>query len=405
MSVEMIAPKEADEIIRSHMPTYGATGIPITEATGRILRTAIRADRDLPPYNRITMDGVAIDFAAWQGGRRTFTLEATAVAGRPTPSLTQPATGCVQVMTGAMLPPGADTIIPYECIEMTDNTVQILDETSVVPLQHLHSEGSDRRAGEIILGPGIRLRGPHLSIAAAVGCARVQVSCPPSVAIVSTGDELKDVDEDVEPYQIRSSNEYGLRATLQQQGFSYIERFRVRDNPEATHHLLQTLLAEFDVLLLTGGVSMGKRDYVPQALAACSVECLFHKIRQKPGKPMWFGTSPTGKPVFALPGNSVSTLVCLHRYVLPALAYAQGENEAPAIWVRLQEAVRFPLPLTGYIPVRLTSSPAGVLSAAPCETNTSGDFAALADSDGFVEFPEGQDLFPAGAILQYRPWQ
>ncbi len=405
MSVQMIQPHQADELIREHMPTYGATGVPVEEAAGRILRTAIRADRDLPPFDRVTMDGIAIDFAAWQSGQRQFSVHDTAVAGRPAPELTDSTRGCIQVMTGTMLPAGTNAVIPYEDLDLAEGVAVVHDTADVVPLQHLHSQASDRRVGEIIVPAGTRLRAPHISIAAAVGCARVQVTCPPAVAIISTGDELKQVDEPVEPFQIRSANDHGIRAALLRLGHNHVERFHVRDDLDATLQLLQQLLNDFDVLILTGGVSMGKRDFVPTALQECQVQNHFHKIRQKPGKPMWFGTSPSGKPVFALPGNTVSTLVCLHRYVGPALAHAEGENDASPQWVRIQDAIRWPLPLTGFIPVRLVYSSAGICSAVPCETNTSGDFAALSASDGFVELPEGQDLFPAGSIVQYRAWQ
>lgn len=405
MSAHMIQPHEADTLIREHMPTYGANGVQIEEAAGRILRTAIRADRDLPPFDRVTMDGIAIDFAAWQAGQRRFTVLDTAVAGRPAPELKDTTAGCIQVMTGTMLPGGTNAVIPYEELNLDGGVAVVSDAADVVPLQHLHSQASDRRAGEIIVPPGTRLSAPHISIAAAVGCSRVQVAYPPAVAIVSTGDELKQVEDAVEPFQIRSANDYGIRATLTRLGYIHVERFHVRDDLEQTTTLLKKLLADFDVLILTGGVSMGKRDFVPVALQTCQVKNHFHKIRQKPGKPMWFGTSPSGKPVFALPGNTVSTLVCLHRYVCPALAHAQGENEAQPQWVRIQDAIRWPLPLTGFIPVRLVYSSAGICSAIPCETNTSGDFAALSESDGFVELPEGQNLFPAGSIVQYRVWQ
>ena len=400
----MISPAEADALLRDRMPAYGAIERPIAEAHGHILRAPICADRDLPPFDRVTMDGIAIAYAAWQNGQRRFRIEATASAGRPAPALTQADDGCVQVMTGAICPAGADTIVPYEECVIEGDWATIDEEARLAPLNYLHSQGSDRRAGDEILPVGLRLKSPHLSIAAAVGHAQLQLTAMPSVAVISTGDELRDVTDSVEPYQIRSANDHGIRAALLGSGYAEVTCFRVRDDLEETRQLLERALAEFDVLVLTGGVSMGKRDFVPAALAALQVEPVFHKIRQKPGKPMWFGVSPKGQPVFALPGNTVSTLVCLHRYVLQALAVACGQTPATPITIPLRRALRFPPPLTGFIPVRLDWTAEGRVYAEPMETNTSGDFSSLAASDGFIELPEGDDVFAAGFAATYIPW-
>ena len=400
----MITPKEAEQFIATHLPRFPARETPLAQAHGQVLRETVTADRDLPSYDRITMDGVAIHFEAWQTGCRTFHMEATAAAGAEAPALTDPANGCVQVMTGAMLPRGTDTIIPYEALEINDQRVRVRDDAEVAPLQHLHSKGSDRRKGETILEEGLVLRGPHVSVAAAVGRSSLSVAVRPTVAIISTGDELKDVEDEVEPFQIRSANDRGIRAALLNTGYAQVDAFRVKDNLEQTETLLARLLTDYGALLLTGGVSMGKRDFVPAALSNLGVENIFHKIRQKPGKPMWFGISKDRKPVFALPGNTVSTLVCLHRYVLPALETALQASARPRVMVRLKEAIRFTPPLTGFVPVRLEWNPDGHCLALPLETNTSGDFASLGASDGFVELPEGKDVYPAGEPVDYVAW-
>lgn len=401
----MITPQQAEQYIADHLPAFGTVERPLAEAHGQILRETVTADRDLPPYDRITMDGVAIHFDAWQAGRRTFVMEETAAAGREAPALRNPADGCVQVMTGALLPDGANTIIPFEDLEIDGTNVAVKPDAHIAPLQNLHSKGSDRRRGDVVLDEGSLLRGPQISVAAAVGRPTLRVAARPSVAIVSTGDELKDVGDPVEPFQIRSANDRGIRAALLNSGYSDVDAFRVEDDLEKTELLLNRLLGTYGVLILTGGVSMGKRDFVPAALTKLGVSNVFHKIRQKPGKPMWFGLSKDKQPVFALPGNTVSTLICLHRYVLPSLDRALGAKPAPPMYVRLKEAIRFQPPLTGFIPVRLHWDRDGHGLATPLETNTSGDFASLGASDGFVELPEGQDVFQAGQAVQYLAWR
>lgn len=405
MNTNLITPEEAEALIQHHVPRWGTVECPLPDATGGILRKSIVADRDLPPYDRITMDGIAIAYTAWQANMRRFQIENTVAAGHPAPPLQAPANGALRVMTGAMLPPGADAIVPVEECTFEQDEVTVRDDAQVAPLQYLHSQGSDRRQGDTVLEAGLRLGAPHISIAAAVGQTTLTISKQPPVAILSTGDELKAVHEPVEPYQIRSANDAGLRAALRARGFPHVDTFHVHDDAQQTRDLLQHLLATYKVILVTGGVSMGAHDHVPDALHALDVEKHFHKIRQKPGKPMWFGTHPTGVPVFALPGNTVSALVCLHRYVLPALDIAQGATPRPVPWVTLETPLRFSWPLTGFVPVRLSWKPTGECRAHPQTTNTSGDFSALHASDGFVELPAGKDLFVAGEALRYYPWQ
>jgi molybdopterin molybdotransferase len=401
----MITPAEADQRIAAALPAYPVETVALSEARGHILRADVLADRDLPPYDRVTMDGIAIAYAAWQSGTRQFRIEATAVAGAPAPALAQPEQDCLQVMTGAMLPQGADTVIPFEEVSIEHELATVHADYRPAPLQYLHSAGSDRRKGEPVLSAGVRLRGPHIAVAAAVGQTELRVARRPAVAIISTGDELKQVHETVQPFQIRSANDHGMRASLQASGYQQVDLYTVQDDLDATISLLETVFQTYGVVLLTGGVSAGKRDFVPRALEAVGVQQVFHKVRQKPGKPLWFGVHPDGQPVFGLPGNTVSTLVCLHRYVLPALARALGADEPPVQTMPLADAIRFAPPLTGFIPVQLIAHPAGGYAAKPCMTNTSGDFASLSQTDGFVELPEGETMFPAGQVVRFVAWK
>ncbi|HYP15721.1 MAG TPA: molybdopterin molybdotransferase MoeA, partial [Opitutus sp.] len=268
----------------------------------------------------------------------------------------------------------------------------------------VHRRGSDHAAGERIVPAGTKLTGREIEVAAAVGAKTLTVSALPKIAILTTGDELVEVDADVAPYQIRRSNDYALRAALIAAGYPRVERFHLRDVRHEIEHLLWHLIAEHDVLLITGGVSKGKFDFLPAALAAQGVRKVFHGVAQRPGKPFWFGLTGRRTPVFALPGNPVSTYTCLHRYVLPALAHASRATRRETMQVALAEAVTFKPSLAYLLPVRLSTAADARLVATPDPTNTSGDFGGLLGTDGFVELPADRSDFPAGYVAPFRPW-
>jgi molybdopterin molybdotransferase len=278
------------------------------------------------------------------------------------------------------------------------------DGASLRPGHAIHRRGSDHAAGTVVISAGTRLTGREIAVAASVGAATVTVSHLPKIALVVSGDELVEVASPVAPHQIRRSNDYALRAALMSAGYPRIERFHLRDSRHEIEHLLWHILAEYDVILLTGGISKGKFDFLPAALDLQGVRKVFQGVAQRPGKPFWFGVSSHHKPIFALPGNPVSAYTCLHRYVLPALAHASGQTPAPPRTVALAAPVRFAPPLAYLLPVRLSSGPRAELLATPDPSNTSGDFAGLLGTDGFIELPAGETDFPAGTLAPFYVW-
>jgi molybdopterin molybdotransferase len=224
------------------------------------------------------------------------------------------------------------------------------------------------------------------------------------IVVISTGNELVEPGEIIEPHQVRRSNAYGITAALRQHGFTRVADDHVRDDEAQLTERLGFHLRTHDVLILSGGVSMGKLDLVPKVLEQLGVNLVFHHIAQRPGKPMWFGVSQSGPAVFALPGNPVSTLVCLSRYVLPAMRAAMGQAAAVAPRIALTAPVEVKAPLAFYIPVKLKSDDWGRTSAEPKPTNGSGDFTALAGTDGFVELPPGPNTFPKGFVARFFRW-
>ena len=321
---------------------------PLAVAHGRVLRTAIRADRDFPPFDRSTMDGYALRSSAVAAGVTHFRIEAVQAAGQPARVLGPARDACIEIMTGAPVPGGADAVVPYEETSREATTMTLAAGKTVAPGNAVHRRASDHRAGDIVVPPGTRLSGREIAVAAACGCAAPAVSCRPAIAVVATGDELVEVGAEVAAHQIRRSNDYALRAALVQSGYPRVECFHLRDSAEEVAALLRRLLAEYDVVLLTGGVSRGKFDLIPAELERQGARKVFHGVAQRPGKPLWFGLGPRQQPVFALPGNPVSAYLCLHRYVLPGLAEAAGLAASPPRRVALAAPFSFPAKLARF---------------------------------------------------------
>ena len=393
---------EAEALIAARMPRRPSERIGIAAAAGRVLAETIRSDRDQPPFDRVTMDGIAIASRSFASGRRNFRIEAVQAAGAA-PSTLALVEGCVRVMTGAVMPGGTDAVIPIERVRIADHVAHVDDSAAVAAGRFVHPRGSDRRAGDVVLESGIRLGPAEMAVLASAGRAEVSVASLPRIAVVSTGDELVAVDAPaIEPWQIRSSNDFAIAASLARAGLGDASRALLRDDAERIVASLAALHDRHDVLILSGGVSMGEFDFVPAALERLGAELVFHRIEQKPGRPMWFGISAAGKPIFALPGNPVSTVLCMIRYVVPALLRASGCPTPAPEYARLTADVDGPKHLTYFVPAVLGWEGNGAETAEPRPTNTSGDFSALAGTDGFLELAPGRHQ--AGTIGRVFRW-
>lgn len=391
----MLSVSDAFALTQQYLLTLPAEAVSLTDATGRVLRKTIHADRDFPPFDRVAMDGIAIRFADYVAGQRLFQVVGQQFAGQPQLTLPQQTPGnlCLEVMTGAMLPAGTDTVVRYEDVSITDGQATVMIDDAEIN-QHVHLRATDRRAGDELLPVGTWLGPSALAVAASVGQTTLTVTALPRVALISTGDELVDVADVPLPYQIRRSNTYMLRAALASLRIE-ATLHHIVDDEGILAQRLTALLDENDVLILSGGVSAGKADFVPDVLAQVGVEKQFHKVEQRPGKPLWFGTKPD-KAVFALPGNPVSTVLCAYRYVLPYLRASLGLPPAPARYAQLAAPFVFRPALTYFLPVRLTSEPNGRTLAHPLPGSGSADFANLLAADAFIELPAEQSEFGGG---------
>jgi len=399
----MLTTAEAEQAIADAMPAFNAEMVELEEAPGQILRQTVTAERDQPPFDRVMMDGIAIAFDSLANGNRKFSIQGTQHAGDPVQTLAAD-NNCIEIMTGGVLPTGTDCVIPVERISIADNVATL--EAGYTPKRHqfVHPQGSDHVKGHEVLQPGRRVSPMDIAVIASCGLDQVAVSRQPAIRVISTGNELVLPGEPIESHQIRLSNGPALVAMLTQQGFSDAAHEHLIDDEQILEVRLAHLLQECDVLILTGGVSMGKADYVPQVLAKLGVEVVFHKISQRPGKPLWFGLGPENQVVFALPGNPVSTLVCCRHYVLPALLMASGMQSRDPETAVLAEDVTFNANLTCFLPVRVSSDANGITRATPVPTNTSGDFAALSGTDGYVELTSEQNEFAAESSVPLHRW-
>ena len=400
---QRIGVDEAMRLILECMPRWPAVRVPLADAVGAVLRESIVAERDQPPFDRVTMDGIAVAGKAFLAGRRQFRVVGTQGAGAAALRLGGD-DHCIEVMTGSVLPAGADTIIPVERVTRAGDEARIEAGYAAGAGQFIHRHGSDHARGDTLLGPGTLIGPAEMAILTIGGHADVAVTRWPRISVVATGDELVDAGHPIAEFQIRSSNDRAIGAALQRRGHPHVARATLRDDPQALRREIGRLHESSDLLILSGGVSMGQFDHVPKTLADLGVQVVFHKITQRPGMPMWFGQDADGKVVFALPGNPVSSLVCLVRYVVPGLEAAMGASPRPRARVRLGEAVEFKPDLTYFLPVILAWSDNGDATAQPKPTNTSGDFVSLGGTDGFVELPRGQEHFPAGFPALFFNW-
>jgi molybdopterin molybdotransferase len=304
-------------------------------------------------------------------------------------------------MTGAMLPKGTDAVIPYEQLHIEDGIAHIKCE-SINTFQNIHKLGLDRQKGDILVPKNTQISAAEIGVFATVGKTVVTVAGLPKVAIVSTGDELVDVGETPAPYQIRKSNVYSLESLLEGFGIKP-DLFHIPDHREELHHRVSALLDQYDVILFSGAVSKGKFDHLPEILSSLGVEKCFHKVRQRPGKPFWFGKKHQ-TTIFAFPGNPVSTFVSCLKYFVPWLKKGlqlDPENKAVAF---LSEDFKFKPELTYFLQVKLVNKN-GMLMALPDPGNGSGDLANLAKNDAFLELPASKSQFNKGEVYPIIPYR
>jgi len=386
----------ADELIKNtaqilHFPTQN---IPVFDAVGCRIAENIYADRDYPPFARVMMDGVAM-------GEEDFLLGKLKIigqqfAGEKPLILTQKGT-CVKIATGAVLPIGADFILPKERyrIEYEGNEKFILYAIDFsTGNKSIHEKGRDAKAGDLLIEKNTSLTPAHIGILASVGKAQIDVYTMPKIHILGTGDELVEVNETPENHQIRHSNSYAIAAAIQSKMSKIpISISKSIDNEEIlTQKILS--LAQHEVIISSGAVSVGDMDLVPKVLEKLGYEIIFHTVSQRPGKPFLFARKEN-QVYFGLPGNPLSALIGTYRYIIPFLEEICGLKR-PVFDVSLAHEVTFLPNLTYFLPVKINHGQAEAIFS-----NNSGDMLSVARADGFVELKREFTLFEAGTKVRF----
>jgi molybdopterin molybdotransferase len=366
-------------------------GVSVWEALGLVLAQEVRTDREYPPFDRSTRDGYAVRAKeVVAGGKLKCVGEIK--AGDTVRERLAPQT-CVQIMTGAAVPAGADSVVMIEHSQREGDLVRF--ERAAQAGQSIVLRGSEAAAGQTILTPGMRLGYAELALAAQVGAVQLKCAKKPRVAILSTGDEVVLVDETPGEFQIRNSNSVSLATQVRIAGGEPVVLGNAADRVEDLGEKIERGLKE-DALVLSGGVSMGKYDLVENVLKAMGAEFFFDAVAIRPGKPTVFGIC-RGKPVFGLPGNPVSTMVTFELFAVPAIDLLSGAEARalPLLEARLAEAMNEKPGLTHFLPARIEWS-GPMPEVKPLRWQGSGDIAALAKANCFLVIPADREKIEIG---------
>jgi molybdopterin molybdotransferase len=393
----MISSDEALNIVLNNVAPLGLERASIVDALGRVLAEQIHSPRDIPGFDNSAMDGYAVRAADIQTASELHPVRLTVVetvGAGVMPSQPIKTGQAMRTMTGAPIADGADAIVPVERTRGTETEVDIL--VSAEKGAFVRPRGEDLRRGELVISPGKALSASDLGMLASLNRSMVDVYRRPRVAIVATGDELVDVDTVPSGAQVVNSSAYALAAAIRETGGEPIMLKVARDRPEEVRARLAEALA-FDVVLTTGGVSVGQFDHVKVVLDELGLRQLFHGVAQKPGRPLKFGTIG-GRPIFGLPGNPVSTMVCFYLYVRPALRQmtSRGDLGLPRITVRCATDIHKANNLTEYVRVTLNRIN-GEIYATPTGNQSSGVLSSLSRAHGLLIGPASERLLKAGS--------
>lgn len=389
---KLISPEEAFRIVKNQFPHLQDESVSLASSSGRELAENIYADRDQPPFHRVMMDGYAFQIAAWEKGIREFYVEGIQAAGEA-PLTLKDENGCIEIMTGAVLPNECSVVIQYEKSIRKENVVHFQVE-DLNFFQNVHAKGFDKKEADVVLNEGTVIGPLEMACLASVGKTKVKVKKRLNIAIVSTGNELVEVHETPSEFEIRSSNLEMLQSLLKPH-CEQISVFRLSDDEQETTHFIQHELENFDIVCFSGGVSKGKYDFVAKALEENGTEKHFHGVKQKPGKPFFFG-SKNETVVFAFPGNPISVLHCATRYLIPQL----NNNSMEA--AQLKTTYTNKSALTVYLPAFISTYKNGIRMAELILQNGSGDFMGAIGASGFVEVLPNQEVKENEVISFYK---
>ena len=397
----MISVAEAIQIVREKTHSLGSEKVDLPNALGRVLAHEIVADSDLPPFDRSQMDGYAVCAGDTTAAPVSLRIVGESAAGKGWHKRME-AGEAVRIMTGAPVPDGADSVQQVELThELKDGTVVEL-LSAVEHGKSIVRRGEEIKAGETILQPGVTINAAMMAVLAAFGYAEVQVARRPRVAVAATGSELVGVNEQPGLDQIRDSNNYSISAYAELAG-AVVQRLPLtRDETSLLKHQIAEAANNCDVVVTSGGVSMGVYDVTKLALKELDAEIFFERVALRPGKPIVFARLPGGALVFGLPGNPVSVSVTFNLFTRTALLAMQGVNE-PVLKQEtavLARAVKGTNDRESYLPAQLTTNDDGELIAFPLKWGGSSDFVSFALTTALVIIPAGVKSMEAGSLVK-----
>ncbi len=346
MPTELISILEAKSLIAEHIKAIPTIKVSLNNAAGLILSEDIYSKTDVPPFNQSSMDGYALNYAGWKQNN-TLKIEGLAQAGLAKHNPLQANNTC-RIFTGAAVPPGADTVVMQEKVDIQDGKL-IIKDSNLIAGQNVRIQGSEAKKGELALEKGCLLNAPAIGFLAGLGIHELMVHPRPTVSIILTGNELQQPGLPLSYGQVYESNSYALSAAIRELGILNVDVFSAEDDLKILTEVLAIAMEQSNLVLLTGGVSVGDYDFVIRAAEANGVEQIFHKIRQKPGKPLYFGKKGD-KYIFGLPGNPASVLTCFYEYVYPAIELLSNrEKELIRMNAILETDIKKPAGLSQFL--------------------------------------------------------
>ncbi|MNK48369.1 Molybdopterin molybdenumtransferase [compost metagenome] len=385
----MISVKAAKDLISENITPLTPVAIPLSQASGHILAADVYARFDIPAFRQSSMDGYALKFA---DSEKELQLIGEMAAGTPT-NLSIEAGETSRIFTGAPLPDGADTVVMQEKITRTGDKITLQDANLKLGL-NVRAIGSEIASGALAMEKGDLLSPAAVGFLAGIGITEVSVFPLPQIAIIVTGKELQKPGETLAFGQVYESNSYSLSAALKAEGIANITVYEADDDLDILQNVLQKALKQNDVVLLTGGVSVGDYDFVIEAASRCGVKQVFHKVKQKPGKPLYFGTY-NQKLIFGLPGNPSSVLSCYYNYVLPAVkALSHKNNSVAEVQATLTHAYSKPAGLTHFLKGKYENR-----KVSPLGAQESYRLSSFAQSNCLICLNETQENFEEGETV------
>ena len=346
MPAEFISVSEAKKLIRDNIKSPDPIDVSISNAAGLVLAEDIFSKTDVPPFNQSSMDGYALNYEGWKKNN-TLKIEGLAQAGLAEQNPLQANNTC-RIFTGAAVPPGANTVVMQEKVDIQDGKL-IIKDSNLIAGQNVRIQGSEAKKGELALEKGCLLNAPAIGFLAGLGIHELIVHPRPTISIILTGNELQQPGLPLSYGQVYESNSYALSAAIRELGILNVDVFSAEDDLKILTEVLAIAMEQSDLVLLTGGVSVGDYDFVIRAAEANGVEQIFHKIRQKPGKPLYFGKKGD-KYIFGLPGNPASVLTCFYEYVYPAIELLSNrEKELIRMNAILETDIKKPAGLSQFL--------------------------------------------------------